>query len=169
MPLLFSCSDQSYYLCWHICTVLNGQICLSLSRWYIFKLHTLLSRKGGSVWQFYYSFCQRQLADESIYFHVPVNSHFELYIPITQAFEKMLSHTFICSVQQTATQLDGTQCNLPVGLGLYQPYKWRAKYLLGEAQRSGKDKIPDTSIFVSKAVPIWIAAGDSSGSWAPFC
>lgn len=133
----------------YLCTVLNRQICLSLSRWYIFKLHTLLSRKGGLVWQFYYSFCQRQLADETISFHVPVNSHFELYICITQAFQKMLSHSFACSVQQTATQLDGTHCNLRVGLGLHQLYKLRAKCLLGEEQRSGKDKISDTSIFIS--------------------
>jgi len=62
-----------------------------------------LSVKGGVVWQFYYSFCQRQLADETISFCVPRNSHLKFYICITQAFEKMPSHTFACSVEQTAT------------------------------------------------------------------
>lgn len=78
------------------------QASLSLSKWYVFKLQTLLSTKGGLVWQFYYSFCQRQLADETISFTSQI---LHLHYPGFWEDAVPLSYTFPCSVEP---QVEGT-------------------------------------------------------------
>lgn len=148
IPQWCSCIDWSYYFP----IVLHRQASLSLSRWYILKLHTLLSIKGGLVWQFYYSFCQRQVADETLSFCVPINSCLRFYICITQAFEKMLSHT-VTLRNKLLLQLEGTQCDLHTVSELCQLFKLWGKVPL----RGSSEKWSQSNSL------IWVAANETSG------
>lgn len=69
-------------------------------------------------------------ADETIPFCGPLSSHLRFHICISQAFGKMLPHTFSCLWKRLPAQLGGTQCNLHVVLG-YQLFTPWGKVLLG--------------------------------------
>lgn len=75
-------------------------------------------------------------AGEAIPFCGPLNSHLRFHICLSQAFGKMLPHTFSCLWNRLPPQLGGNQCNLRIVLG-YRLFKLWAQVLLGGNAEKG--------------------------------